>query len=251
MDGVVNEGRSTVDESMITGESLPVEKQPGDEVLGATINRHGAFTFVATKVGKETALAQIVRMVEEAQGSKAPIQRLADVVSVYFVPAVVLVALVAFGGWYLATGDFTRSLLNMTAVLVIACPCALGLATPTAIMVGTGRGAEQRHLVQGRRAPGKGPQAVCGRAGQDGHHHQGEPRGDGRRPLGALAPEELLRRAAAAEKRSEHPLAQAIVAAAQAREPRAGGPEAASRQFRDRASAPRWRAARSWWATGD
>ncbi|HEY8416751.1 MAG TPA: heavy metal translocating P-type ATPase, partial [Limnochordales bacterium] len=124
VDGVVLEGRSTVDESMITGESLPVEKGPGDPVVGATINRHGTFRFQATRVGKDTALAQIIRVVEEAQGSKAPIQRLADVVSAHFVPAVVAVAIATFLGWYAATGDLTRAVLNMTAVLVIACPCA-------------------------------------------------------------------------------------------------------------------------------
>ena len=149
VDGIVVTEQSTVDESMITGESMPVEKAPGDEVVGATINKHGTFRFEATKVGKDTALAQIIRVVEEAQGAKAPIQRLADVVSAYFVPAVVGVAVVAFLGWYIATGDFTRALLNMTAVLVIACPCALGLATPTAIMVGTGKGAENGILFKG------------------------------------------------------------------------------------------------------
>src|SRR5690606_21237181 len=134
VDGKVIEGHSTVDESMLTGESIPVEKSAGDEVIGATINKHGTLTFVATKVGRDTALAQIIRVVQEAQGSKAPIQRLADVVSGYFVPAVVGVALLTFFAWIGVTGDFTRALLNMTAVLVIACPCALGLATPTAIM---------------------------------------------------------------------------------------------------------------------
>ncbi|QBS38247.1 copper-translocating P-type ATPase [Thermaerobacter sp. FW80] len=149
VDGVVLEGRSAVDESMLTGESLPVEKGPGDEVIGATVNTTGSFKFRATRVGRDTALAQIVRIVEEAQASKAPIQAFADRVSGVFVPAVIAVALVTFGGWLAVTGDFTRALLAATAVLVIACPCALGLATPTAVMVGTGRGAENGILFRG------------------------------------------------------------------------------------------------------
>ncbi|MEW6572011.1 MAG: heavy metal translocating P-type ATPase, partial [Bacillota bacterium] len=149
VDGIIREGSSTVDESMLTGESLPRDKNPGDAVVGATINRHGSFTFEATKVGKDTALAQIIRIVEEAQGSKAPIQRLADVVSSYFVPAVVVIAAVTFAAWYFAAGRLQPALLSMTAVLVIACPCALGLATPTAVMVGTGRGAENGILIKG------------------------------------------------------------------------------------------------------
>ncbi len=151
VDGVVIEGRSAIDESMLTGESLPVEKKPGDAVIGATLNKLGMLKFEATKVGKETALAQIIKLVEDAQGSKAPIQKLADQVSAIFVPMVIGIALLTFAGWYFfgpalpANADinnFTRALIYMVAVLVIACPCAMGLATPTAIMVGTGRGAE-------------------------------------------------------------------------------------------------------------
>lgn len=149
VDGVILEGTSVVDESMLTGESIPVEKGPGDEVTGATVNRHGSFKLRATRVGRDTVLSQIVRMVEEAQGSKAPIQRLADVVAGYFVPVVLGVALVALVGWLIATGDPGRAFFAFTAVLVIACPCALGLATPTAIMVGTGRGAEAGILIRG------------------------------------------------------------------------------------------------------
>ncbi|WPD18321.1 heavy metal translocating P-type ATPase [Thermaerobacter composti] len=149
VDGVVLEGRSAVDESMLTGESLPVEKGPGDEVIGGTVNTTGSFKFRATRVGRDTALAQIVRIVEEAQLSKAPIQAFADRVSNVFVPAVMAVAAVTFAGWLVATGDLTRALLAATAVLVIACPCALGLATPTAVMVGTGRGAENGILFRG------------------------------------------------------------------------------------------------------
>ncbi len=151
VDGVVVDGRSAIDESMLTGESLPVEKKPGDPVIGATLNKLGMLKFEATKVGRETALAQIIKLVEDAQGSKAPIQKLADQVSAVFVPIVIGIALLTFVGWYFfgpplpVNGDidnFTRAMMNMVAVLVIACPCAMGLATPTAIMVGTGKGAE-------------------------------------------------------------------------------------------------------------
>ncbi|HJQ13919.1 MAG TPA: HAD-IC family P-type ATPase, partial [Anaerolineales bacterium] len=146
VDGVVVDGRSTIDESMLTGESLPVEKKPGDSVIGATLNKLGMLKFEATKVGKETALAQIIKLVEDAQSSKAPIQKLADQVSAVFVPIVMGIAALTFIAWYFfgpQAGDpFTRALINTVAVLVIACPCAMGLATPTAVMVGTGRGAE-------------------------------------------------------------------------------------------------------------
>jgi Cu+-exporting ATPase len=161
VDGVVVEGRSSVDESMLTGESLPVEKKPGEALIGATINKQGMLKFEATKVGKETALAQIVRLVEEAQGSKAPIQKLADQVSGVFVPVVIVIAALTFAGWYFFgpaipinadTDAFTRALINMVAVLVIACPCAMGLATPTAVMVGTGKSAEMGVLFRNSEA---------------------------------------------------------------------------------------------------
>lgn len=215
VDGVIVEGSSTVDESMITGESMPVEKHPGDEVVGATINKHGAFQFKAAKVGKDTALAQIIQVVEEAQGSKAPIQRLADVVSSYFVPAVLVVAAITFAGWYLATGDFTRALLNMTAVLVIACPCALGLATPTAIMVGTGRGAENGILFKGGEHLEKTQELNAVVLDKTGTITKGEPEVTDVIPFGSLNEEELLSWVAQAERNSEHPLAKAIVQAAE------------------------------------
>ena len=161
VDGIVIDGSSSVDESMLTGESVPVEKTPGSQVIGATMNRVGSFRFKATKVGKDTALAQIIRLVEEAQGSKAPIQKLVDRISSVFVPVVILLAVLTFAGWYFFGGPlainadvnpFTRALIHMVAVLVIACPCAMGLATPTAVMVGTGRGAEMGILLKSSEA---------------------------------------------------------------------------------------------------
>jgi P-type Cu+ transporter len=294
VDGVVQSGRSTLDESMLTGESLPVEKGPGDEVIGATLNRTGSFRFAATRVGRDTMLAQIVRLVEEAQGSKAPIQRLADVVSSYFVPAVLLVAALTFAAWWLwgPAPPLTHALLATVAVLIVACPCAMGLATPTAIMVGTGKGAELGILIRGGEALEKagrldvvvldktgtltrGEPAVTDLVALDGvavappapqswgeretappalqswgEHavavslglaqgevgagraltptlSQGERGQDALRPAlpreereqdGRLAPaeRELLRLAATAERGSEHPLAEAIVARARA-----------------------------------
>ncbi|MGE5588699.1 MAG: heavy metal translocating P-type ATPase [Clostridia bacterium] len=276
VDGVILDGTSVVDESMITGESIPVDKGPGDDVTGATINRHGSFRLRATRVGRDTVLSQIVRMVEEAQGSKAPIQRIADVVAGYFVPAVLGVALTALVGWLVATGDPGRALFAFTAVLVIACPCALGLATPTAIMVGTGKGAEVGILIRGaehlERAHGidtvvfdktgtitKGePQVVTEVpvrpaetssspvAGASGAHRETEAAG---LPAAVTVPSEvgpspepaaegdatavgraedgsqggdddpalaMLRLAASAELRSEHPLGAAVVRRAQA-----------------------------------
>ncbi len=219
VDGVVVEGRSAVDESMLTGESIPVDKQPGDEVIGATINKHGTLTFRATKVGKETALAQIIRVVEEAQGAKAPIQRLADRISGVFVPVVVLIAIGTFLLWYLALdpGNIERAVLNLTAVLVIACPCALGLATPTSIMVGTGKGAEVGILFKGGQHVENAHRIDTVVLDKTGTITKGEPEMTDVRPLGNRTEEELLRLAASAEKPSEHPLAQAIVRGARER----------------------------------
>ncbi|NPV74539.1 MAG: copper-translocating P-type ATPase [Pelotomaculum sp.] len=215
VDGVVKEGYSTVDESMLTGESVPVDKKAGDGVIGATINKLGTFKFEATKVGKDTALAQIIKIVEEAQGSKAPIQRMADVISAYFVPAVVAAALITFFAWYYfgAPGNFTRSLLNFTAVLVIACPCALGLATPTSIMVGTGKGAENGILIKSGEYLEKAHKLTAVILDKTGTITKGEPALTDLIPAPEYSGCEnaLLQIAGSAEKNSEHPLAQAVV----------------------------------------
>jgi P-type Cu+ transporter len=227
VDGVVVEGRSTVDESMLTGESLPVEKKSGDTLIGATINKQGLLKFEATKVGKETALAQIVRLVEEAQGSKAPIQKLADQVSGVFVPIVILIAALAFAGWYFVgdAGNFTRAMINMVAVLVIACPCALGLATPTAIMVGTGKGAEMGVLFRSSEALERAGKVSVVVLDKTGTITKGQPAvtdvviRDSTNELSnlELSPDELLTLAASVEKGSEHPLGEAIWAEATTR----------------------------------
>lgn len=213
VDGVISEGNSVVDESMLTGESLPVEKKAGDEVIGATINKFGTFKFKATRVGRETALAQIIKIVEEAQGSKAPIQRFADVVSGYFVPAVVTIAVLTFLAWYflIDAGNFTRALVNFTAVLVIACPCALGLATPTSIMVGTGKGAENGILIKGGEHLENAHKITTVVLDKTGTITKGRPEVTDILPLMGQTETEILTMAAMAEKSSEHPLAQAIV----------------------------------------
>lgn len=219
VDGIITEGYSAVDESMLTGESVPVDKKVGDEVIGATINKHGSFKFKASKVGKDTVLAQIIRMVEEAQGSKAPIQRLADVISAYFVPAVVAIAVGTFLFWYFVVdpSNFTRALINFTAVLVIACPCALGLATPTSIMVGTGKGAENGILIKGGEYLEKAHKLNAIILDKTGTITKGEPEVTDVITTGAISQDEVLRLAATAEKGSEHPLGQAIVEGAKAK----------------------------------
>jgi P-type Cu+ transporter len=228
VDGVVTGGQSTIDESMLTGESLPVEKKVSDAVTGATINRAGAFQFRATRVGKDTALAQIVRLVQEAQGSKAPVQRLVDQVSAIFVPIVIVIALATFGVWYLATGNFTQALIFAVAVLVIACPCALGLATPTAIMVGTGTGAEHGILIKNAEALERASGLNTVIFDKTGTITEGQPgvtdvigdrnpvAGDGGNSDRHQMPDTqyLLRLAASVERNSEHPLGEAIVRAA-------------------------------------
>lgn len=224
VDGVIVEGRSAVDESMLTGESLPVEKSPGQPVIGATINKLGLLKFEATKVGKETALAQIIRLVEQAQGSKAPIQKLADQISAVFVPAVIAIATVTFLVWYFLiplpvsaeTSLFTRALINTVAVLVIACPCAMGLATPTAVMVGTGKGAEMGILLKSSEALERAGHINTVVLDKTGTITRGQPSVTDVVVAGSfsLDEQELLRLAASVEKGSEHPLGEAIVAEA-------------------------------------
>ena len=213
VDGIIIQGTSTVDESMLTGESIPVDKKLGDEIVGATINKVGTFTFRATKIGKDTALSQILRIVEEAQGSKAPIQRFADLVSGYFVPTIILLAVLTFVAWYfiIEPGNLSKALVNFTAVLVIACPCALGLATPTSIMVGTGKGAENGILIKGAEHLENAHRLTAIVLDKTGTITKGKPDVTDIISLGTLTERELLTLAVSAEKKSEHPLAQAIV----------------------------------------
>ena len=219
VDGEVVSGASAMDESMLTGESIPVEKSVGSPVYGATINLSGSVTFFATKVGKETALAQIIKLVQEAQGSKAPIQRLADTVAAYFVPAVLMVALVTFVVWMLIgpSPAYQFAMLNVIAVLIIACPCALGLATPTAIMVGTGRGAEQGVLIRGASALEQAHKIDVVVLDKTGTLTRGKPVLTDVLPHNGIAEDELLRLAASVERLSEHPVAAAIVDGARER----------------------------------
>ncbi|RHW38887.1 Cu(2+)-exporting ATPase [Neobacillus notoginsengisoli] len=213
VDGKIVEGLSAIDESMLTGESVPVDKTVGDGVIGATINKNGFIKIEATKVGKDTALAQIIKVVEEAQGSKAPIQRLADKISGIFVPIVVGIAVVTFLIWYFwaAPGNFAEALENMIAVLVIACPCALGLATPTSIMAGSGRAAEHGILFKGGEHLEQTHRITTVILDKTGTVTNGEPVLTDVIVTGALEEAELLALVGAAEKQSEHPLAQAIV----------------------------------------
>lgn len=213
VDGIVREGSSSVDESMLTGESMPVEKNVGDEVIGATINKAGAFKFEATKVGKETALAQIIKLVQDAQGSKAPIERLADKVSGVFVPIVIAIAIIAFIIWYFLGPQprLTYALLNFVAVLIIACPCALGLATPTAIMVGTGKGAENGVLIKSGEALETAHKIDSIIFDKTGTLTKGKPTVTDIIAIENFSEETALSIAASIEKNSEHPLAEAIV----------------------------------------
>jgi Cu+-exporting ATPase len=217
VDGRVVDGHSAVDESMITGESMPVDKKVGDAVIGATLNKQGLLKFEATKVGKETALAQIIRMVEQAQGSRAPIQRVVDQVSAYFVPAVIVLAIITFAIWYFSGAGFVPALLRLIAVLVIACPCAMGLATPTSIMVGVGKGAEAGILFKNSAALEQAQKLTAIVLDKTGTITRGQPSvtdvvvsSDA-----SLAQNDLLRLAASAERGSEHPLGESIVRAAQ------------------------------------
>jgi len=228
VDGRVVEGISAIDESMITGEAMPVTKEAGDEVIGATVNGTGSFRFEATRVGRDTALAQIVRLIQQAQGSKAPIQRLADQVSAYFVPVVIVLALLTGAGWWLLGPEpaISYALVTFVTVLIIACPCAMGLATPTAIMVGTGKGAEHGILIRSAEALETAHRLDTIILDKTGTLTAGKPRvtdvvalpgamiglgGDAPRPAGHTAEAHILWLAASAERGSEHPLGEAIV----------------------------------------
>ncbi|AFZ61225.1 copper-translocating P-type ATPase [Anabaena cylindrica FACHB-243] len=214
VDGEVVNGTSTVDEAMVTGESIPVKKQPGDEVIGATINKTGSFKFRATRVGKDTVLAQIVQLVQQAQGSKAPIQRLADQVTGWFVPAVIAIAILTFILWYNFMGNVTLALITTVGVLIIACPCALGLATPTSVMVGTGKGAENGILIKGAESLEIAHQLQTIVLDKTGTITQGKPTvTDFLTVKGTANGNEikLIQLAASVERNSEHPLAEAVV----------------------------------------
>ncbi|MBF0302463.1 MAG: copper-translocating P-type ATPase [Desulfamplus sp.] len=228
VDGIIIDGNSTVDESMLTGEPIPIDKKKGDKVIGGTVNGHGLLKFRATHVGKQTALAQIIRLVQEAQGSRAPIQALADKVAAIFVPAVMVIALITFGIWWTATGEFVTAMIRMVAVLVIACPCALGLATPTAIMAGTGKGAENGILFKRSEALEKAAKLRTIVLDKTGTITMGKPVVRDIIPLDKLmrannsllqdlsnseplSDDELLVYAASIEKGSEHPIGKAIV----------------------------------------
>jgi Cu+-exporting ATPase len=210
-DGIVVEGSSAVDESMISGESAPVDKSPQDTLIGGTVNQEGLLKFKATRVGRETALAQIIRLVQEAQGSKAPIQALADRVAAYFVPAVIAIALITFALWWIIGGQFVPAMIRLVAVLVIACPCALGLATPTAIMAGTGRGAENGVLFKNSEALEKASRLDVIVLDKTGTITMGKPAVTDIVCDDSAFQQELLKLAASAEIGSEHPLGKAIV----------------------------------------
>jgi Cu+-exporting ATPase len=217
VDGRLIDGHSAVDESMITGESLPVDKAPGDKLIGATINKQGLLKLEATAVGRQTALAQIIKLVEDAQASKAPIQKLADQVAGVFVPAVMVIALLTFGVWMLLAPEvgFVGALIRLVAVLVIACPCAMGLATPTAVMVGTGKGAEKGILFKSSAALENAHRLTAIVLDKTGTITRGQPTVTDVVVNGKLAQPDALRLAASAERGSEHPLGEAIVRAAQ------------------------------------
>ena len=224
VDGVIVDGHSSVDESMISGESIPVEKLKGSKVIGATINKTGSFRFKATNVGSETALAQIIKMVEEAQGSKAPIQKLADTISAYFVPVVVSIAIISGIIWYFFNG-FAFALSIFVAVLIIACPCALGLATPTAIMVGTGKGAENGILFKNAESLQTAQKINSVVFDKTGTLTKGKPTVTDIVVLSEFPEEDLLLYAAIAEKNSEHPLGEAIVNAAKEKKLKLADPD--------------------------
>jgi P-type Cu+ transporter len=221
VDGEVVDGTSTIDESMVTGESVAVKKQPGDEVIGATINKTGSFKFKTTRVGKDTVIAQIVQLVQQAQGSKAPIQKLADQITGFFVPVVIAIALLTFIIWFNITGNLTLALITTVGVLIIACPCALGLATPTSVMVGTGKGAENGILIKGADSLELAHKIKTIVLDKTGTITQGKPTvTDFVTVKGTANGNEikLLQLAASVERNSEHPLAEAVVRYAQTQE---------------------------------
>ena len=221
VDGEIIDGSSTLDESMVTGESVPVKKQAGDEVIGATLNKTGSFRFRATRVGKDTFLAQIVKLVQQAQGSKAPIQRLADQVTGWFVPVVIAIAILTFIIWYNVMGNVTLALVTTVGVLIIACPCALGLATPTSVMVGTGKGAEHGILIKGAESLELAHQIQTIVLDKTGTLTQGKPTVTDFITVEGTADrneQHLLQLAASVEHHSEHPLAEAVVRYAQSQE---------------------------------
>ncbi|WGV28733.1 heavy metal translocating P-type ATPase [Halotia branconii] len=219
VDGKVTTGTSTVDEAMVTGESLAVKKQPGDEVIGATINKTGSFQFRVTRVGKDTFLSQIVKLVQQAQGSKAPIQRLADQVTGWFVPVVIAIAIATFVIWFNFMGNFTLATITTVGVLIIACPCALGLATPTSVMVGTGKGAENGILIKGAQSLEQAHKIQTIVLDKTGTLTQGKPTVTDFVAVNGTANEmQLLQLAASVERNSEHPLAEAVVKYAQSQE---------------------------------
>ncbi|HEY9725791.1 MAG TPA: heavy metal translocating P-type ATPase, partial [Chroococcales cyanobacterium] len=221
VDGEVIDGASTVDEAMVTGESVPVKKQPGDEVIGATINKTGSFKFRATRVGKDTVLSQIVKLVQQAQGSKAPIQRLADQVTGWFVPAVIAIAIATFIIWFDIMGNLTLALITTVGVLIIACPCALGLATPTSVMVGTGKGAENGILIKGAESLELAHRIQTIVLDKTGTLTQGKPTVTEYVTVRGTAHSnelKLLHLAATVERNSEHPLAEAVVRYAQSQD---------------------------------
>ncbi|MDT4953637.1 MAG: P-type Cu+ transporter [Acidobacteriota bacterium] len=227
VDGIILEGESAIDESVVTGESVPVDKRPGDAVIGSSVNKTGAFTFRATKVGKDTALARIVEMVERAQSSKPPIGRLVDVISSYFVPSVMIIAIVTFLAWFNfgPAPVLNYAVVTMVAVLVIACPCALGLATPISLMVGVGKAAEHGVLIRNGEALETASRLTTIVLDKTGTLTKGKPELIDVLPLGDFSQTELLELAAIADKRSEHPLAEAIVRGAIERGIKVGEPE--------------------------
>ncbi len=214
VDGEIIEGQSTIDESMVTGESLPVKKHPGDQVIGATINKTGSFQFRAERVGKETILSQIIKLVQDAQSSKAPIQKIADRVTAWFVPTVLVIAIITFISWFILTKNITLAMVTTVSVLIIACPCALGLATPTSIMVGTGKGAEHGILIKGADSLELAHKIKAIILDKTGTLTQGKPSITNYITIKGISNNNelnLLKLAAAVEQNSEHPLAEAIV----------------------------------------